>query len=112
MKTAEIAMQRQMKSISQNYIQKIFNQVRQSTETYHLYVERDIASFGMRLSQDVQKIYAKVTERLETLRPDVLGSGEAQNSSQHAWGEGHSKRTVVSRVDPHLMPVVTISDAR
>lgn len=55
---------------------------KQSTEAYHLNAERDIASLGTVMSQDVRKICFKVAEHLDTMRQNVSGP---RGSSWKNW---------------------------
>lgn len=59
MRMATVAVTTWVKANLQNYVQKVFDHVKQSTETYQLNVEGGIASLTTVLFQDVRKICAK-----------------------------------------------------
>lgn len=85
-KMAEVAVKAWMKSNLQKYIQAISNQIRQSTEAYHLNEEDDMESWGKALFQRVQRICAKIAERIVTLRRDDFSKGEGSYLQQASDG--------------------------
>lgn len=67
---ASVAVQEQMTSNLQNYIQCILHlkNAKPSTEAYHLNVEGNITSSGPALSHIVWRIWAKIAEHLGALQ--------------------------------------------
>lgn len=78
----EIGIQRSMKSSLQSYIMRNLDLVKQSTEAYCLIVEDDIASLEAAFFQNIWKICTQAAERFDSLRRDVLGSGDSQQWQQ------------------------------
>lgn len=73
-------MQNRINSNLLNYIQTVFDQVKQSTEAYQLSLEGGISSLGTALMQYIPSIGAQITVRLDKMLRDVSGSGEGQSS--------------------------------
>lgn len=69
-------MQNQMKSNFLNYVQKVFDQVKQSAEAYQMNFKGDILSLGTALTPNLRSRCVRITERLERGHPSVSDSGE------------------------------------
>lgn len=69
-----------MKTILQNYIQTVLDQVEKTTKSYQLNVDDDISSLETALTQEITSMYAQITERLDRLRQNVLDLGEGPSS--------------------------------
>lgn len=65
-----------MKSNLRYFLQRVFDQVKQSSEAYQLNVVVDISSLGTVLAQDFRGMCAGIIELLDGVRGDVWDSSE------------------------------------
>lgn len=62
-----------------NYIQPVFDRVKQRTEAYQFNVEGDISSLETALMKYIRSMCAQIIERLHKARRDVSGPGECKS---------------------------------
>lgn len=77
---AEAEMKESMKSNFWNYMQTIFDQIKQSISAYKLNFEGDMSSLGTVLTQNIWGMCSRITERLDGVPRDVSNSGKGLSS--------------------------------
>lgn len=69
-----------MKSNWPSFMQKVFEQVKWSTEAYQWNVEGDISSLGTAVTKDVRGMCDRIAKHLDRIRRGLLDSGESPSS--------------------------------